>query len=104
MRSATRYWQWLGSIDGREAIIIAIGCAAPFVVTWFLAAVLWGILGPPAGREGTWRWAWFIPYPYPFTWREGGAVAIMVGLPLGFLTLWALARRFSPPPDVMGES
>ena len=99
MRSVTRNWQLLGSLGGREAISIAIGCAAPFIVTWFLAAAIWGFAGPPAGREGTWRWAWFIPYPDPFTWREGGAVAIMVGMPLGFLTLWLLARRFSPPPD-----
>ena len=69
------------------------GCAAPFIVTWFLAAAIWGFAGPPAGREGTWRWAWFIPYPDPFTWRSGLGVAIMVGLPLGFLTLWVLARR-----------
>src|SRR5688572_29878698 len=91
--SGIRLWQSLGSLDWREAISIAVGCAAPFIVTWFLAAAIWGAAGPPDGREGTWRWAWFIPYPDPFTWRSGLAVAIMVGLPLGLLTLWGLARR-----------
>ena len=91
--SGIRLWHGLGSLDRRKAISIAIGCAAPFIVTWFLAAATWRFAGPPAGREGTWRWAWFIPYPDPFTWRTGLGVAIMVGLPLGFLTLWVLARR-----------
>lgn len=93
MRSVTRLWQSLGSLSRLDAISIAIGSAVLFIVTWFLGAGLWTFLGPPAGREGTWRWAWFIPYPDPFGWREGLAVAIMVGLPLGFFTLWKLARR-----------
>jgi len=93
MRSGTRLWQSLGSLGGRGAISIALGCLAPFIVTWFLAATIEKFAGPPAGREGTWLWAWFIPYPHPFTWRAGLAVTIMGGLPLGFLTVWGLARR-----------
>ena len=92
MRSES-LWQRLGSLDWRDAIPIAVGCAAPFVVAWFLGAGLWGYLGPPEGRSGTWRWAWFIPYPDPFGWREAVGVVMMIGLPLGFLGLWRLARR-----------
>ena len=93
MRSATRLWQPLGSLSGREAISIALGFAAPFIATCFLAAAIEEFAGAPAGREWTFRWAWFIPYPDPFTWRVGLGVTIMGGLPLGFLTLWVLARR-----------
>lgn len=93
MRSETGFWHWLGSTSPVDAISITIGTAVLFVGTWFLGAGLWEYLGPPPGRVGTWRWAWFIPYPEPFGWREGLAVAIMVGLPLGFFTLWKLARR-----------
>jgi hypothetical protein len=93
MGSGTGLWQSLGRLSGREAISIALGCAAPFIATWFLAAVIEDFAGAPAGREGTWRWAWFIPYPDPFTWRVRLGVTIAGSLPLGFLTLWALARR-----------
>lgn len=92
MRAAT-LWESIGSLDWHGAVPIIIGCAAPFFVAWYLGAGLWGWLGAPDGREGTWNWFGFIPYPSPFTWREGLGVAIMLGLPLGFFVLWRLARR-----------
>lgn len=92
MRSGS-LWQQLGRLDGREAISLAIGGAAPMIVAWFLGAVLWTYWGPPDGREGTWRWAGFIPYPDPFTWRSAAGVMLMLGLPLAFLAVWKLARR-----------
>ena len=82
MRSGIRLWQSLGSLSGREAISIALGCAAPIIVIWFLATAIEEFTGAPAGREETFRWAWFIPHPDPFTWRVGLGVTIMGGLPL----------------------
>ena len=93
MRSGTRLWQSLGSLNGREAISIALGCVAPLIVIWFLAAAIEEFAGAPAARDGTFRWAWFIPYPDRFTWRVGLGLTIMGGLPLGFLALWVFARR-----------
>ena len=104
MRSKTGLWRSLGSLSKVDAISIALGVVLFYLLMWYLAAGIWTLAGPPAGREGTWRWAWFIPYPDPFTWREALGVAILVGPPLGFFVLWRLARRSFRRDHITGDS